>query len=52
MNGDLLVVQLLRHHQHSALRVQVEELGAVRVEAAVDGVNQLAVGVTILSADL
>lgn len=52
MKSDLLVVQLLRHHQHSALRVQVEELGAVRVEAAVDGVNQLAVGVAVLSADL
>lgn len=52
MNGDLLVVQLLRHHQHAALRVQVEELGAVWVEAAVDGVNQLAVVVAIFSADL
>lgn len=52
VDGDGLVVELLRHHQDSALWVQVEELGAVRVEAAVDGEHQLTVGVCVLSVDL
>lgn len=48
----LLVVQLLRHHQNAALGVQMEELGALWVEAAVDGVHQLTVGVSILGTEL
>lgn len=52
MDGDHLVVQLLRHHQDSTLRVQVEELGALWLQAAVDGVHQLTVGICILRADL
>lgn len=52
MSGDPLVVQRLGHHQDAALWVQVEELGAVRVQAAVDRVHQLAVGVGVLRADL
>lgn len=52
MNGGPLEVQRLGHHQHAALRVQVEELGAVGGNGAVDGEHQLAVGVQVLSADL
>lgn len=52
VSGDHLVVELLRHHQDSTLGVQMEELGAVRVEAAVDGVHQFTVGVGVLRADL
>lgn len=52
MDGDHLIVQLLRHHQDAALWVQMEELGAVRVEAALDRVHQLTVGVGVLRADL
>lgn len=52
MSGDPLVVQRLGHHQDAALWVQVEELGAVRVQAAVDRVHQLTVGVGVLRADL
>ena len=39
MDGDVFVVQCLGQDQHSALRVQVEVLEAVGVEAAVDGVD-------------
>lgn len=52
MNRDPLVVELLRHDQDSALWVQVEQLGAVWMEAAVDGVHQLTVCVGVLSTDL
>lgn len=52
MSGDHLVVQHLGHHQDATLWVQVEELGAVRVQAAVDRVHQLTVGVGVLRADL
>lgn len=52
MNRDHLVVELLRHHQDSTLWVQMEELGAVWMKAAVDGVHQFTVGVGILRADL
>lgn len=52
VGGDHLIVQLLRHHQDGTLWVQVEELGAGRVEAAVDRVYQFTVGVGVLSADL
>lgn len=52
MNRDHLVVELLRHHQDSTLWVQMEELGAVWMKAAVDGVHQFTVGVGILCADL
>lgn len=47
-----LIVQLLLQHQDSALRVQVEERAAVLVLPAVDGEHQLAVGVSVLGADL
>lgn len=52
MNRDHLVVELLRHHQDSTLWVQMEELGAVLMEAAVDGEHQFAIGVGVLRADL
>ena len=39
MDSDVFVVQRLGQDQHSALGVQVEVLEAVRVEAAVDGVD-------------
>lgn len=52
MHGDGLVVQLLLQHQDPALWVQVEELGAVGVEAGADGEHQLTVGVRVLSAEL
>lgn len=52
MNRDHLVVELLCHHQDAALWVQMEELGAIWVEAAVDGVHQFTVGVCVLGTDL
>lgn len=52
MNRDGFIVQLLRHHQDSTLWVQMEELGAVWMEAAVDGVHELTVGVSVLRTDL
>lgn len=52
VGGDHLIVQLLRHHHHATLWVQMEELGAGRVEAAVDWVHQFTVGVGVLRADL
>lgn len=52
VDGDLLIVQLFSHDQDAALWVKVEVLGAVWVEAAVDGVDQLAVNVRILGVDL
>lgn len=52
MNSDFLVVQLLGQHQDSALWVQMEEPGAVWMQAAVDGVHQFTIGVHVLRADL
>lgn len=52
MGGDVFVVQRLGQDQHPTLGVQVEVLEAVGVEAAVNRVDQLAVGVLILCADL
>lgn len=52
MNRDHLEVQLLLHHQDSALWIEVEELAAVWMDATVDGEHQLAVGVGVLSVDL
>lgn len=52
MDRDLLIIQLFRHHQNATLGVQMEELCAVWVAAAVDGVDQLTVGVSILGAEL
>ncbi len=52
MNRDLFIVQLLCHHQYSTLWVQMEELGAFGLQAAVNGVNQFTVGVGVLRADL
>lgn len=52
MNSDHLVVELLSQHQDAALWVQMEELGAVWMQAPVDGVHQFTVGVGVLGADL
>jgi len=48
MGGNVFEVQRLSQDQHATLGVQVEILEAVGVEAAVDGVDQPAVGVLIL----
>lgn len=52
MESGRLKVQLLLQHQDSALGVQVEEGAALLVLPVVDGEQQLAVGISVLGADL
>ena len=52
VHRKLLTVQLLSHDQNTTLRVQMEALQAVWMDAAVERVDEFAVAVSVLSRDV